>query len=153
MNVHNVALGGLCENHSCNSKILCSINTAVMSVSFHTGQCSHIKKQLLNRGHAWLICLQLYLVRISHTVGCSVTCLCTLLAGALGESSTESQKMQSSSLHRHLPNCREMNLHPILLQIMPTRFSKRYVFHTSSTAYLHPQNLYPNSTSQCLMSL
>lgn len=153
MNVHNVVLGGPCENHSCSSKIVCSINATVMSFSFHTGQCSHIINQLLNHERAWFICSQLYSVKISHTIGCSVTCLCTLLAWALGESSTESQKLQRSSLHRHLPNCRKRNLHPILLQIMPTRFSKRCVFHASSTTHLHPQNLYPNFTRQCLMSL
>lgn len=87
------------------------------------------------------------------TVGCSDTCFCTLLAWALEESSTESQKIQSSSLHRHLPNCRKINLHPILLQIMPPWLSKRYVFHTSSTTSVHPQNLYPNFTHQPLMSL
>lgn len=80
MNVHNVALGGLCENYSCSSKILCSIIATVMLFSFHIGQCSNIINQLLNYGHAWLICSQLYLEKVSHTVGYSDTCLCTLLA-------------------------------------------------------------------------
>lgn len=61
----NVALLGLSENHSYNSKILCSIKAAVMPLSFQVGQCcthySHIINKLLNYLHAWFICSQLYL--------------------------------------------------------------------------------------------
>lgn len=35
MNVHNVALGGLCENYSCSSKILCSIIATVVILISH----------------------------------------------------------------------------------------------------------------------
>lgn len=146
------------ENHSCNGKISCSIKATVMPSSFQVGQCrthcSHITNQLLNYYTlgSWFICSQLFLG--NYTVGHSVTYLYTLLVSALGESSTDSQIMLNSRLYRQLPNCRKMNLHPILLQIMSTRFSKRYVFHPSSTTVAYTsQNLYPNLTRQLLMAL
>lgn len=129
-----------------------------MPPSFRVGQCctycSHIINQLLNYYMLgfWFICSQLFLGK--YPVGHSVTCLYTLSVSAPGESSTDPQIMLNSRLYRQLPNCRKTNLHPILSQTMSTRFSKRYVFHPSSTTLTYTsQNLYPNFTRQPLMAL
>lgn len=93
--------------------------------------------------------------KISHTVGCSVTYFYTLLVPDLGESSPDSQTVLPSRLYWHLPNCIETDFHPILLQITSTRFSTKYVLHTSPTilTYTPKTFILISLKSQPLMSL